>query len=70
VARLQEDRLLPPRLSKTPRECVRMISGSQREPLRGLTTALERFWYAGAGPAASDVEASFRHLENLGCKPD
>ncbi len=70
VARLQEDRLLPARLSKTPRECLRLVAGVQREPLRGLTTALERFWYAGQGAAAADVAESFRHLETLGCKAD
>lgn len=70
VARLQQDRLLPARLSKTPRECVRLIAGERQEPLRGLTTALERFWYAGHDAGAADVAESFRHLETLGCKAD
>ncbi|MGA2813205.1 MAG: DUF4129 domain-containing protein [Candidatus Acidiferrum sp.] len=78
IVRLQEIGALPKDRSKTPREYLRIAtqpspSGiapnpSYREPLAGLTTRLERIWYANRNPGANDFRDSLLQLEALGCR--
>jgi hypothetical protein len=80
VIRLQEVRALPVNTSQTPRENLRFLSEPQpggapaspafRESLAGLTSGLERFWYARRFAGPEDFRESLRHLEALGCKVD
>jgi hypothetical protein len=73
VSLLQERRVLPEDLTRTPREYLRLIPTPERAsavPLTALTTGLERFWYAGETAHADDFEASLKQLEALGCKLD
>ncbi len=80
IARLQQDRALRINLTDTPRERLRLLRkptrksaplpAAQLEPLTGITTNLERFWYAKLPIHADDVTRTFEHLEALGCKAD
>jgi hypothetical protein len=73
VSRLQESRVLPEDVTRTPREYLRLIPAAQMAmaaPLTSLTSGLERFWYAGQTARADDFEASLKQLEALGCKLD
>ncbi|MGH9647818.1 MAG: DUF4129 domain-containing protein [Bryobacteraceae bacterium] len=80
IMRLQELRVLPVHTSKTPRENLRFLSEPRsgaapaspafQESLSGLTSGLERFWYAGRLAGPEDFRESLRHLEALGCKVD
>jgi hypothetical protein len=80
VVRLQEVKALPVRTSQTPRENLRFLSEPRpdaapaspafQESLSGLTSGLERFWYARRLAGPDDVLESLRHLEALGCKVD
>lgn len=80
VVRLQEVRALPLNTSQTPRENLRLLSEPKpggapappafQESLSGLTSGLERFWYAGRLAGPEDFRESLRHLEALGCKVD
>ena len=71
VARLQDTGTLSRDLTHTPREYLQLLSESQAGPhLAGLTTALERFWYAGRVAAPNDFRDSLHHLEALGCKTE
>jgi len=80
VVRLQEVRALPVKTSQTPRENLRLLSEPRpgaasappafQESLSGLTSSLERFWYARRLAGPEDFRESLRHLEALGCKVD
>jgi Domain of unknown function (DUF4129) len=73
VALLQERRVLPQDLTRTPREYLRLIPAPERAmaaPLGDLTAGLERFWYAGQTAQPDDFEVSLKQLEALGCKLD
>ena len=80
VVRLQEVRALPVNTSQTPRENLRLLSEPKpggapaspafQESLSGLTSGLERFWYARRLAGPEDFRESLRHLEVLGCKVD
>jgi len=80
VLRLQEVRALPVNTSQTPRENLRLLSEPKpagapaspafQESLSGLTSGLERFWYARRPASPEDVLDSLRYLEALGCKVD
>jgi len=80
VVRLQEVRALPVNTSQTPRENLRLLSEPKpgeapaspafQESLYGLTSGLERFWYARRLAGPEDFRESLRHLEALGCKVD
>ena len=80
VVRLQEVRALPVNTSQTPRENLRLLSEPKpgrastapafQESLSGLTSSLERFWYARRLAGPEDFRESLRHLEALGCKVD
>jgi len=77
VVRLQETGVLPKDCSKTPREYLRLATQpspygiapnpAYREPLAGLTTRLERIWYANRTPGPNDFRDSLKQLEALGC---
>lgn len=75
VSHLQTERLLPPKLSQTPRELVAHARQSRApqatvDSLSTLTANFERFWYGRGQPGADDVRTSFQHLEALGCRLD
>lgn len=80
VMRLQEVGALPPNATLTPRESLRFLSGPRpssmpvpvafQESFSGLTSGLERFWYARRRAAPEDFSESLRHLEALGCRVD
>jgi len=72
VVRLQDGRLLPGDLTRTPREYLRLmpVDENAHAPLAGLTSALERFWYAGRAVGPDDFRESLTHLEALGCTLD
>ena len=80
VVRLQEVHALPVHTSQTPRENLRFLSEPRpgaapaspafQESLSGLTSGLERFWYARRLAGPEDFRESLRHLEALGCKVD
>jgi len=71
VMRLQQKGSLPVELTNTPRERLRFMNlPAYREPLTGLTTALERFWYAKQPVGPEDVRESFRNMEAVECKAD
>ena len=80
VVRLQEVRALPLNTSQTPRENLRLLSEPKpgaapaspafQESLSGLTSGLERFWYARRLAGPENFRESLRHLEALGCKVD
>ena len=78
IVRLQETGVHPKDRSKTPREYLRLAtqrlpSGTSpnpalREPLAGLTTRLERIWYANRTAGPDDFRDSLLQLEALGCR--
>jgi hypothetical protein len=72
VVRLQDLRLLPQDLTRTPREYLGLIPrhDDTQPSLAALTSALERFWYAGRAANADDFRESVNHLEALGCRLD
>jgi len=72
VVRLQDARLLPRDLTRTPREYLRLMPDreSAYAPLAALTSALERFWYADLPAGPDDLRESLNHLEALGCSLD
>lgn len=79
IARLEDLGMLPKDRTKTPREYLRVVPRiSQQElaarpvtyfePLKELTTRLERVWYANRGAKAEDFEETLRQLKALGCQ--
>jgi hypothetical protein len=72
VVRLQDLQLLPPDLTRTPREYLGLLPNQEisQAPLAALTSALERFWYASRPASAADLRESLDHLETLGCRLD
>lgn len=68
IAALQESELLPLDSARTPREYLRAAPRAAAGPLRVLTSALERFWYAGKPARMEDARESLDQLEALGCK--
>ncbi len=72
VVRIQDARLLPRDLTRTPREYLRLMPDreSSYASLAALTSALERFWYADRPAGPDDLRESISHLEALGCSLD
>jgi hypothetical protein len=72
VTHLQGNRLLPTDFTRTPREYLRCVSRGEASypPLAGLTSGLERFWYADRPVQPRDFEEALTHLGALGCTPD
>jgi hypothetical protein len=72
VVRLQDIQLLPPDLSRTPREYLGLLPSYEisHAPLAALTSAMERFWYAARPASAADFRESLDNLEALGCRLD
>lgn len=78
IAHLEEKGTLPRDRTKTPREYLRLLNTarsseisspqSYREPLRTLTSRLERIWYANRAASSEDFSDSLRQLEALGCR--
>src|SRR2546425_1032988 len=77
IARLEDAGVVPQDRTKTPREYLRLVAEpvpgelapklAPREPLAGLTSRLERVWYANHGAGPEDFHESLRQLEALGC---
>jgi hypothetical protein len=77
IARLEDEGVVPQDRTKTPREYLRLVAEphpgelapqlAPREPLAGLTSRLERVWYANRGASPEDFHESLRQLEALGC---
>ncbi len=81
IVRLEDTGALPRDRTRTPREYLELVTesgsksdsagaGSQRnrrEPLIGLTSRLERIWYANRDARSEDFHDSLRQLEELGC---
>jgi hypothetical protein len=77
IARLEDAGVVPHDRTKTPREYLRLVTEpvpgelapqlAPREPLAGLTSRLERVWYANRGASLEDFHESLRQLEALGC---
>jgi hypothetical protein len=80
VARLIEDRPTHISFTDTPRERLQVLArplrnraalpAEQMEPLRRMTTKLERHWYAKQEADRQDAQHAFEDLEALGCKLD
>jgi hypothetical protein len=78
IVRLEDAGVVPRDRTKTPREYLRLVTDpfpgelashpSHREPLRALTSRLERTWYANRGAGPDDFRESLRQLEALGCQ--
>lgn len=77
IAHLEEKGTLPRDRTKTPREYLRLLNAARssetsslqthKEPLRTLTSRLERIWYANRVASSEDFNDSLRQLEALGC---
>lgn len=72
ISKLQEDRILPAQLCKTPRESLEVArskpaSDAVVASLSVLTQSFEQFWYGKGQPGPEQVEDSFHRLETLGC---
>jgi hypothetical protein len=79
IARLEDEAALPKDRSKTPREYLGLVDRpsqheltarptSYKEPLKELTTRLERVWYANRGAGPEDFAEALRQLKALGCQ--
>ncbi len=77
IARLEDAGVVPQDRTKTPREYLRLVAEplpgelapqlAPHEPLAGLTSRLERVWYADRGASPEDFHESLRQLKALGC---
>ncbi len=78
IARLEDAGVVPQDRTRTPREYLRLVAEPvpgelappqfvPREPLAGLTSRLERVWYANREAGPEDFHESLRQLEALGC---
>ena len=80
IARLEDVGVVPRDRTKTPREYLRLATepapaalaaaAAPQRPLAGLTSTLERVWYARREAVAEDYRESLRQLEALGCQLD
>ena len=79
IARLEDEAAVPKDRSKTPREYLQLVDRhsqheltarptSYKEPLKELTTRLERVWYANRGAGPEDFAEALRQLKALGCQ--
>jgi hypothetical protein len=74
IVRLEDMGAVPKDRTRTPREYLRLVAesdsaevGSRSQPLRALTSRLERIWYANRDARSEDFRDSLRQLEELGC---
>jgi hypothetical protein len=77
IVRLEDAGSVPSDRTKTPREYLLSVTAPVRgelapvpaycEALTGLTSRLERVWYANRGAGPEDYRESLRQLEALGC---
>lgn len=72
ISYLQSSHALPDDTVRTPREFLADLNreSAAAEPLRSLTNAVERFWYARQPAGAADWNTCLRLLEAVGCKQD
>ena len=79
IARLEDEAAVPKDRSKTPREYLALVDrpaqheltarpSIYKEPLKELTTRLERVWYANRGAGPEDFAEALRQLKALGCQ--
>jgi hypothetical protein len=70
VSRLESDGVWPPDKTRTPREYLNAIPGSNlsKEPFAAVTRKFEASWYGSRPTTESDFAQFAAHLERLGCQ--
>ncbi len=70
VSRLESEGVWPPNKTRTPREYLNAIPGSNlsREPFAAMTRKFEASWYGSRPTTESDFAQFVAHLERLGCR--
>jgi hypothetical protein len=68
ISRLEGMRLWPADSARTPREYLRLLSGTdpRRENLTALTRSFERTWYGGREAGSTDFQAASQMAAGLG----
>jgi hypothetical protein len=69
VSRLESEGVWPPDKTRTPREYLNAIPGSNvsKEPFAAMTRKFEASWYGGHPTTEADFAQFSAHLERLGC---
>jgi len=70
VSRLESEGVWPPDKTRTPREYLNAIPGSNlsREPFAAMTRKFESSWYGSRPTTEADFAQFSAHLERLGCR--
>jgi hypothetical protein len=70
VSRLESEGVWPPDKTRTPREYLNAIPGSNfwKEPFAAVTRKFEASWYGSRPTTESDFAQFAAHLERLGCQ--
>jgi Domain of unknown function (DUF4129) len=70
VSRLESEGLWPPDKTRTPREYLHAIPGSNmsKEPFAAMTRKFEASWYGSRPTTEADFAQFSAHLERLGCR--
>jgi hypothetical protein len=70
VSRLESEGVWPPDKTRTPREYLNAIPGSNlsREPFAAMTRKFESSWYGSRPTTEADFAQFAAHLERLGCR--
>jgi hypothetical protein len=70
VSRLESDGVWPPDKTRTPREYLSAIPGSNlsKEPFAAMTRKFEASWYGSRPTTEADFAQFAAHLERLGCR--
>jgi hypothetical protein len=70
ISFLERQGFWKPDRARTPREYLRLLSGSSehRETLTALTRIFELAWYAKRGASETDFSRTLAELEKLGCR--
>jgi uncharacterized protein DUF4129 len=70
VSRLESEGVWPPDKTRTPREYLNAIPGSNlsKEPFAAMTRKFETSWYGSRPTTEADFAQFAAHLERLGCR--
>ena len=70
VSRLESEGVWPPDKTRTPREYLNAIPGSNlsKEPFAAMTRKFEASWYGSRPTTEADFAQFAAHLERLGCR--
>jgi hypothetical protein len=70
VSRLESEGVWPPDRTRTPREYLNAIPGSNlsKEPFAAVTRKFEASWYGSCPTTEADFAQFAAHLERLGCR--